>query len=61
MPLIQDLEYPQKLPLIVFYDLKHHLQARGRGGAVKIFSQTMTESMNNRGVCIAALASPGSA
>ena len=47
----------------VFYDWKHHFQPLGRGGAVKIFSQTMSQSPNelisNEGVCRTAPATPG--
>ena len=31
----------------VFYDWKPHIQPLGPGGAVKIFSQTVTESIND--------------
>ena len=32
-----DLESPKKLQYSLFYDLKHHLQPLGRGGAEKYF------------------------
>ena len=42
----------------LFYYCKHHLQPLGHGGAVKIFSQRVTElpiqSINYRGYCRAA-------
>ena len=43
---LQALESPKKLQHGPFYDGKHHLKPLGPGGAVKIFSQRMTESLN---------------
>ena len=42
----QDLECPKICYHSQFYDLKFHLKPFERGGAVKIFSQTMTLLMN---------------
>ena len=35
-----------KKKIVTFCDGKHHLQSLGRGGAVKIFSQRISESVN---------------
>ena len=38
----------------LFYDLKHHIQPFGHGGAVKIFSQRFSDTGNYNGLCRAA-------
>ena len=43
----------------LFYDWKHHFKPLGRGGAVKIFSQTMSHLMNDKAVYRTAPATPG--
>ena len=60
MDALWDLESLKKLWHSLFYDWKHHLEPLGRGGAVKIFSQsTLNESISNKAVCRKALATPG--
>ena len=36
----------KKLQYSLFYDWKHHLQPLGRGSAVKMFSQTISQLIN---------------